>query len=145
MCTNLKYLLRLLPNSCRIPRSTKSFRSLRAVRLATFVYAYTHRIQKYTSDGVFITEWDISDASVMEAVVEADSAGNVYIGGDGNIQKFTDSGQLLLQWPISTYGANCVAGITVDSSGNVYVVSYQSWGGGIVGRYLQKYTNSDGF
>ena len=93
------------------------------------------RIQKFSSSGRFLLSWGSSGSDPGEfsgpAGVTVDGGGHVYVVDQGNhrIQKFDSSGNLLTLWGSEGSGlANGAAqfssptGVTVDSSGNVYVV-----------------------
>jgi tripartite motif-containing protein 71 len=106
-----------------------------------------NRIQKFTSDGEFITKWGFSGSRSGQFMLRVpsglaiDSSNNVYVTDQNNhrIQKFTSNGAYVTQW--GSYcnivdGAGCLAsptgrgdgqfnlpaGIAVDSTGAVYVV-----------------------
>jgi sugar lactone lactonase YvrE len=101
-----------------------------------------HRIQKFSSTGVFLTKWGgggttrgTGDGEVIRPEgVAVDGSGNVYVADTGNrrIQMFTSSGEFLTRW--GSYGSvfwcpscqndglfNEAEGVAVDGSGNVYV------------------------
>jgi hypothetical protein len=91
---------------------------------------YSNLIQKFTSDGQFVTKWGTNGAADGQfnfpIGITVDSSGFIYIADYGNnrIQKFTSDGQFVTKW--GTNGAadgqfNLPGGITVDSSGYVYV------------------------
>jgi len=88
---------------------------------------WNHRVQKFTSDGQFITKWGSAGSSDGQfdrpADVAVDSNGNVYVADYGNnrVQKFTSAGQFLTNWTSS--GAKYLA---VDGNGNVYVADYEN-------------------
>jgi len=44
-----------------------------------------NRIQKFTSEGLYITQWP----HVNPYSIAIDSAGNIYVGSDGTITKYT--------------------------------------------------------
>lgn len=111
-----------------------------------------NRIQKFTSDGNFITKW--SHYFQYPYDVAIDASGNVYVASRYNnlIQKFKPDLTFDKWW--SCYDP---VAIDVDSSGNVYVAEYQSslikkftsngvfikaWGG--YGSGNGKFTNPSG-
>jgi len=109
---------------------------------------FNHRIQKFTSDGQFITKWGTygSDNGQFDrpTSIAVDGNGNVYVVDTYNsrIQKFTSNGQFLTKWGSYSldgldkgkfgfyhddYGIEMVA-IDVDKSGYVYVADgLESW------------------
>jgi sugar lactone lactonase YvrE len=89
-----------------------------------------NRIQKFTSDGIFLTKWGTygtGDGQFNRPyAVTCDTSGSVFVADPGNhrIQKFTSDGIFLTKW--GTYGTgegqfNAPLGIATDSLGNVYV------------------------
>lgn len=102
-----------------------------------------NRIQKFTADGVSITQWGRTgrrdwnaDESGQEDEMEGrffeprgiavDAAGHVYVADAGNhrIQKFDADGRFVSQWggPGKSRGRfNRPMGVAVDALGNVYV------------------------
>ncbi|NIN92136.1 hypothetical protein GTO36_03940, partial [bacterium] len=89
------------------------------------------RIQKFTSDGTFVTKWGsygTGDGQFEEPYdVAVDSSGYVYVADCFNhrIQKFTSDGTFVTKF--GSYGTEggfafkYPYGVGVDSSGNVYV------------------------
>jgi len=63
-----------------------------------------HRIQKFTSEGQFISQWGTpgsGDGQFNEPHgIAVDGSGNVYVADYGNqrIQKFTSNGQFITKW-----------------------------------------------
>src|SRR5680860_385203 len=95
-----------------------------------------HRIQKFTSNGTFLTKWGnhgVGDGEfAYPADVATDAVGNVYVvngalnGANAPIQKFTSNGTFITSW--GTYGFNgdpgtfwSTSGIATDAGGDVYV------------------------
>ena len=100
-----------------------------------------HRIQKFTPDGVFVTEWGTQGTgdgqfySVYDVSVATD--GSVYVADSGTwsslennrVQKFTPDGVFVRKW--GTYGTDDgqfdqLRGITVASDGSVYCLDYNN-------------------
>ena len=104
--------------------------------------ALNHRIQKFTSDGVFVSKWGTSgtgDGQFNQPWgIEVAPDGSVYVADTGNnrIQKFTSNGVFVSKW--GTQGAsngqfNSASGITVAPDGWVYVSDYNN-------KRVQKFT-----
>ena len=88
-----------------------------------------NRIQKFTSDGTFITKWGSNGSSDGQFKVPhgiaIDSSGNVYVTDFMNdrIEKFNSSGFFITKWkPGNLDNSVSLYGIAIDSTGNVYVV-----------------------
>ncbi|HEX7256927.1 MAG TPA: 6-bladed beta-propeller [Nitrososphaeraceae archaeon] len=90
-----------------------------------------HRIQKFTSDGEFITKWGTEgngdgEFSSPEGI-DVDSLGNVYVADTGNsrIQKFTSDGEFITKWGTEGNGDGefgLPLGIGVTSKGDVFII-----------------------
>jgi phosphohistidine swiveling domain-containing protein len=96
-----------------------------------------NRIQKFTSNGAFITKWGNGGSGKGQfdwpSGIATDAAGNVYvtnsnvvasIDGNYNVQKFTSSGAFVAKWGSTGRGAGqfeAPSGIATDVAGNVYV------------------------
>ena len=118
------------------------------------VNGYFNRIQKYASDGTFLTSLQSYGTDNCHFYrpngVVVDNSGNVYITDTDNhrIQKFTSDGTFLTKW--GSYGTgdgqfNAPGRIAVDKEGNVYVTEgnvYATVGGlssSLKGCYIQKF------
>ena len=101
-----------------------------------YVYIADHsnfRVQKFTNDGIFVTEWGSSGSgdgqfNRPEGIV-TDSSGYVFVvdGQNTRIQKFTGNGVFISKWGENGSGNGQFvhpAGITVDLSGHIYVTDY---------------------
>ena len=81
-----------------------------------------HRIQKFTSDGTFVTQWGSTGSgdgqfNIGPFVVAVDGSGNVYVA-DGRIQKFASDGTFLDAWKTNN---GTPFGMDVDGSGSIYL------------------------
>jgi len=108
---------------------------------------FNHHIQKFTSNGEFITKWGSSGSGDGQfnslTGIAVDSSGNVYVADTGNdrIQKFTSNFQFITKWGSSGSGDgqfNSLTGIAVDSSSNAYVADAEN-------HRIQKFTSSGQF
>ena len=89
-----------------------------------------NQIQKFTSNGTFITNWNGATSAGGKFrnpyCVAVDSDGNVYVADSSNnqIQKFTSNGGFITNWNGSALAGGALSnpdGVAVDSSGYVYV------------------------
>ncbi len=100
-----------------------------------------HRIQKFASDGTFLTKWGRNGGDGSAGAgdgefnspqgIAIDAAGNLYVTDTWNnrVQKFTSAGEFITRW--GSYGSddtqfNTPLGIAVDEEGMVYVVDSQN-------------------
>jgi tripartite motif-containing protein 71 len=106
-----------------------------------------YRIQKFSSNGTFITSWGSSGAGNGQfgspLYLAVDHSGNVYVADNGNnrIQKFSSNGTFITSWGGSGSGNGLFrgpGGIAVDSAGNVYVSDYDN-------NRVQKFDNTGKF
>ena len=87
-----------------------------------------NRIQKFTSNGTYITQWGSPGSGDGQfnspEEIALDSLSNIYITDIGNqrVQKFASNGTYITQWSIGNGQNIYEAEIAVDSVGNVYVV-----------------------
>jgi hypothetical protein len=107
------------------------------------------RIQKFNSDGAFITKWGSFGTHDGEftwprgIAVDLSNNNNVYVvqEGDHPIQKFTSDGKFIATWGSpgtgdgQLYGA---FGVAIDKSGNVYVSESDN-------HRIQKFTSDGAF
>ncbi|MBF0565024.1 MAG: hypothetical protein HQK89_07270 [Nitrospirae bacterium] len=95
-----------------------------------------HRIQKFTSDGKFITKWgswgDLDGRFKLPDGVAIDSSGNVFVveSFGARIQRFTSDGVFVAKWACKGAGDitgsdpggfSNPGGIAFDKDGNVYI------------------------
>ncbi|WP_172673712.1 hypothetical protein [Methanogenium cariaci] len=119
-----------------------------------------HRIQKFTSNGTFVTKWQSIGSGIggefqsLPYDVAVDASGTVYVV-DWNFHRittFTSDGMFLGQWGSKGSGNgqfDAPSAVAVDGSGTVYVADtgnhriqtftsdgtyLTGWGGGVVRR-----------
>ena len=68
--------------------------------------AENDKVQKFTTNGTFVKEWNIQRTKASELVptdIAIDSAGNVYVldGGSNKVQKFTTNGTFVKEWNVN--------------------------------------------
>jgi len=86
-----------------------------------------NRVQKFTSNGTFITKWGSHGTKDGQFGVllgiDIDSYGNVYTIDQVNslIQKFANNGTFIIKWTNPEFGDWELEDIELDSSDNVYV------------------------
>lgn len=89
-----------------------------------------HRLQKFASNGAFITKWGTAGTGNgefnMPCGIAADAAGHIFVSDFYNdrIQKFTSNGTFVAKWGSHGSGDgqfNGPNGIAVDGSGNILV------------------------
>jgi hypothetical protein len=82
-----------------------------------------HRVQKFSSTGVFITKWGSKGTGDGQFSwphhVAVDSADNVYVTDFTQVQKFSSTGVFITKWGDELF--SYPEGIAVDSADNVYV------------------------
>jgi tripartite motif-containing protein 71 len=106
-----------------------------------------HRIQKFNSNGKFITMWGKTGTRTGQFYnpqgVAVDSSGNAYVSDYGNhrIQKFNSNGKFITMWGKTgtrTGQFYNPQGVAVDSSGNTYVSDYGN-------HRIQKFNSNGNF
>jgi len=87
-----------------------------------------HRIQRFNSDGKFITKWgkfgDANGEFSNPSGIAVDSKDYIYVAGGYRIQRFTASGTFLTKWGSGGFFEgefNNPLGIAVDSKDYIYV------------------------
>jgi DNA-binding beta-propeller fold protein YncE len=86
----------------------------------------TNRIQKFDSNGTFITKWMVPrDRPDLPCILAVDPSGYVYVALVYGfcIQKFDSNGTLLTKWGAPDWGLNngLPMSVAIDASGYVYV------------------------
>jgi sugar lactone lactonase YvrE len=120
----------IVVNGPIVDRGRNEPKDVAADRSGNVYVVQYHRVQKFSSDGSFLTQWGgfgSADGQFRHPEgIAVDGSGNLYVAHRGNnrIQKFTADGRFLAQWLAG--GATDVA---VEASGDVYTAHY--WGGGI--------------
>ena len=120
------------------------FKSPNAVATDDFGHVYVtdfnnDRIQKFDSNGAFITKWGSSGSSSGSAdgqfrdayALDVDSFGNVYVidASRNDVQVFDPDGHFLRKWGSAGSAAgqfNLPQGLAVDSANNVYVADTEN-------------------
>jgi len=102
---------------------------------------YGVRIEKYSRDGAFISQWGAAAGSgdgqlQRPNAIEVDAKGNIYITDMGNsrVQKFDSSGKFLIKWGSRWVGwregdgifRGGARSIAIDETGNIYVLDFNS-------------------
>jgi DNA-binding beta-propeller fold protein YncE len=88
-----------------------------------------NRVQKFDSNGTFITQWGSAGTAdgqfTNPRAIAVDSLHNIYVSdANARVQKFDNSGGFLLSWGSAGTGDGQfidLMGIAIDSSGNVLV------------------------
>ncbi len=76
------------------------------------------RIQKFTSDGTFVTKWGTEGGGALDI----DPTGTVYLSEGGRIRRFSPNGTLISTWgPYGTDGE--LGSIAVDGAGTVFALA----------------------
>lgn len=111
--------------------------------------SFEHQVKKFTSSGVFITQWGwgtpgtgTGEFNKLEDIA-VDPSDNVYLVDQDNyrIQKFSKDGQFLKEWGKKGDGPgqfNFPASIAIDPDGYVYVIDSQNGN-------VQKFTSDGDF
>src|SRR5262249_31622942 len=96
------------------------------------------RIQKFDSNGTFLTTWGSTGSGdgqfKVPQDVAVDASGNVFVtdtasGGNNRIQEFTNSGAFIRKWGCLGSGdglLNASLGLAVDGSENVFVADSEN-------------------
>ncbi len=102
---------------------------------------YGVRIEKYSSDGAFVSQWGAEAGSgdgqfQRPGAIAVDAEGNIYISewNNGRVQKFDSSGKFITTWGTLWTGSREGDGVfrggarsvAIDDTGDVYVLDYNS-------------------
>jgi len=101
------------------------------------------RIQKFTSSGVYLTQWGSGGGGLIDYPwsLATDAAGNVFVVDLDIIQEFTSTGTYLTQWGSDGFGAGqfrAADGVATDPAGNVYVAEDDN-------NRIQRFTNTGAY
>ena len=108
-----------------------------------------HRVQKFTGNGAYITQWGTYGSGDGQFVspwgVAVDTSSNVYVTDTYNrrVEKFTSAGSYVTRWGSLGTGDGqfqSPRGIAVDDSGNVCVADSDEAGGNH--NRIQKFTGT---
>ncbi|MGH2940704.1 MAG: hypothetical protein ACRDPE_21590 [Solirubrobacterales bacterium] len=89
-----------------------------------------YRIQKFSADGTFLTEWGSTGRGdgqfLVPGGIAVDAAGDVYVADCGNnrVEKFTSEGEFITEWGSQGSGDGqfeCADRIALDPAGDVFV------------------------
>ena len=109
--------------------------------------SWNDRVQKFTSNGQFITKWGTRGSADGQfrfpTGIAVDNKGDVYVSDFSNdrVQKFTSNGQFITKWGTSGSADGQFrfpTGIAVDNKGDVYV-------GDSLNMRIQKFTSNGKF
>ena len=112
------------------------------------------RIQKFTSEGEFVTSWGNYGSGDGEFIgpwgIDVDSEGNVYVADMGNnrVQKFTSDGEFIAKWSTKVEGIwmySMPQGVAVDNAGFVYVQHTSVTPPVLIYSCIQKFTSEGVF
>lgn len=114
-----------------------------AVDTAGYVYvndAINFRVQKFTSDGVFVEEWGRETLGERRYPgnplgIAAGPAGDIYVTdyGNGGIYRFSSNGGFRGTWRVPSVGGLGPFGVATDSAGRVFVADSAS-------QHIEKFT-----
>jgi tripartite motif-containing protein 71 len=93
------------------------------------------KIQKFSSNGKFIREWNTTGLQD----IATDKFGNVFVITEGNkVVKFTNTGKFIREWDSEDGRFERSRGIAADPSGNVFISDLENGN-------IQKFTNTGKF